>query len=413
MRSPLRELAGLFLRLGATSFGGPAAHVAMMEDEVVRRRQWLSREEFLDLVGASQLIPGPNSTELAIHIGYRRGGWPGLLIAGAAFILPAMAIVWAIAWAYVAYGALPAAGALLAGVKPVVLAVVAQALWGLGATALRSAVTLAVASAALLATLLGVHELLVLGIAALVTAIDARVTRGGNPWERRGALAPILATTDAMDAARPALRLAAQAAERARELLGDGRERAVAGGAALAGALGLGGVTLGKLFLVFLKAGGLLFGSGYVLLAFLRTDLVVRLGWLTEGQLLDAIAVGQFTPGPVFTTATFVGYVLAGHGGALLATLGIFLPAFVFVALTAPVLARLRTHAGLRAALDGLNAASLALMAAVTLPLAGDALARPRLGVPLFAASLLLLVRWRVNSAWLVLGGAAAGLAFG
>lgn len=395
----LGELARLFLRLGTTAFGGPAAHVAMMEDEVVRRRGWLSREEFLDLVGASQLIPGPNSTELAIHIGYRRAGVPGLLVAGVCFILPAMALVWLVAWAYVTYGTLPQVGGLLAGVKPVVLAVVVQALWGFGRTALTSAVTLAVAVTAGIAVALGVHELIVLLAAAALTVIDARVTRGGNLWERTGSrsVAPpwLVSQSGATAVATSGATAAATAA------------------ATTVAIPALAVVSLGKLFLVFLKAGALLFGSGYVLLAFLRTDLVVRLGWLTESQLLDAIAVGQFTPGPVFTTATFVGYLLAGNTGALLATIGIFLPAFVFVALTAPVLARLRTDATLRSALDGLNAASLALMAVVCAPLAREAFARPWLAAALFAVSYAALVRWRVNSACLVLAGAIVGLASG
>jgi chromate transporter len=393
--TPLGAIAALFLRLGATAFGGPAAHIALMEDEVVRRRQWLTRAEFLDLVGASQLIPGPNSTELAIHVGYARAGWPGLLVAGACFILPAMAIVWLVAWGYVAYGTLPQVGGLLAGVKPVVLAVVAQALWGFSRTALSSAMTLAVAVTAGVALVLGVHEFVVLVAAAAITVLDARLTRGGNLWERptRMIAPPLVVEVSSAGVAPGAKGLAVSA---------------FAAAIPVAAAF-----SLGKLFLVFLKAGALLFGSGYVLLAFLRTDLVVRLGWLTESQLLDAIAVGQFTPGPVFTTATFVGYVLGGNAGALLATVGIFLPAFAFVALTAPVLARLRTDATLRAALDGLNAASLALMAVVCVPLAAQAFARPLLAVPLFLAAFVALVHWRVNSAWLVLGGAVVGLLAG
>lgn len=396
--TPLGAIASLFLRLGATAFGGPAAHIALMEDEVVRRRQWLTREEFLDLVGASQLIPGPNSTELAIHVGYTRAGWPGLLVAGACFILPAMAIVWLVAWAYVAYGTLPYVGGLLAGVKPVVLAVVVQALWGFSRSALSSAMTLAVAVTAGVALALGVHEFAVLVAAAAITVLDARLTRGGNLWERaaKSIVGPL-----SVNAAGTASGGASTAK------LSASASGLLASAAALPLAAAF---SLGKLFLVFLKAGGLLFGSGYVLLAFLRTDLVVRLGWLTESQLLDAIAVGQFTPGPVFTTATFVGYVLGGNAGALLATLGIFLPAFVFVAITAPVLARVHTNATLRAALDGLNAASLALMAVVCVPLATQAFARPLLAVPLFLAAFVALVHWRVNSAWLVLGGAVVGL---
>jgi len=367
--SPLRELAALGLRLGATAFGGPAAHIAMMEDEVVRRRRWITHERFLDLVSASGMIPGPNSTELAMHLGYLRAGWRGLVVAGLSFILPAMLITWVLAWGYVRAGALPAVGGILAGLKPVVFAVVLHALWGLGATAVRSAMTFAVAAAALLATWLGVHELVILAGAATVTWTDRRVIAGGDPLAHlSGAMVPLAlgGNADALP-------------------------------------------TLGGILAVFAKAGAFLFGSGYVLLAFLRTDLVERLGWLTESQLLDAIAAGQMTPGPVFTTATFIGYLLAGHAGAVVATVGIFLPAFIFVAVTAPVLERYVAHPDVRAALRGLNAASLALMIAVSLPLGRQALERPMVGVPISALTLLAIVRWRVNTGWLVLGGGAIG----
>lgn len=383
--SPLRELAALGLRLGATAFGGPAAHIAMMEDEVVRRRGWISRERFLDLVSASGMIPGPNSTELAMHLGYLRAGWRGLVVAGASFILPAMAITWALAWGYQRYGTLPALGGVLAGIKPVVFAVVLHALWGLGATAIRSAMTFAVAAAALIATWLGVHELVILAVAALVTWTDRRVIAGGDPLAHlSGSLVPF-------------------APSASWNLRGVGGSTLLLGGSAAATP------TLGGIFAVFAKAGAFLFGSGYVLLAFLRTDLVERLGWLTESQLLDAIAAGQMTPGPVFTTATFIGYLLAGHAGALVATVGIFLPAFLFVALTAPMLARYVTHPDVRAALRGLNAASLALMVAVSLSLGRAALGAPTLGVPLTLLSLVAIARWRVNAGWLVLGGGAIG----
>ncbi len=403
MTTPLRDLALLFGRLGATTFGGPAAHVAMMEEEVVRRRGWLDREAFLDLLGASQLIPGPNSTELAIHIGYARAGWPGLLVAGACFIAPAMLIVWAVAWAYVAYGALPAVGALLAGIKPVVLAVIAQALWSLARSALVSAVTLGIAAVALVAAIMGINEIVILAGAAALAGLDWRLTRGGNLWERGGPAGAIAlpATAAPLQQARDAL----GGAPADSVLSGAGGAVVAAGAAAAAPAA----FSLGAMFLYFMKAGALLFGSGYVLLAFLRADFVTRTGWLTEAQLLDAIAVGQFTPGPLFTTATFVGYVVAGNAGALLATLGIFLPAFVFVAVTAPLVQRLRSAPAARAVLGGLNAASLALMLAIALPLGHDALARPLLSVPLFLAALYLAVHQRVNSAWLVLGGALAG----
>lgn len=373
----LRELALLFLRLGATSFGGPAAHIAMMEDEVVRRRRWLTREELLDLLGAANLIPGPNSTELAIHIGHRRAGFPGLLVAGSCFILPAALLVAALGWAYVRAGELPALAGLLhgvlGGVKPVVLAIVLQALLGFGKTALRTRQSAALAVAAAAAAALGWNELLVLAAAGGL-ALAARAIRGGA-----GAAAVLPLPLTALTAAVPA----------------------AAGGAPFA---------LSHLFVVFLKIGSVLYGSGYVLLAFLRAELVVRLGWLSEAQLLDAIAIGQVTPGPVFTTATFVGAILGGGTGAAIATLGIFLPAFFFVALSGPLVPRLRSSPLAGAFLDGVNVASLALMAVVTVQLGAGAL-RDLPGVALFAASALLLLRFRVSSSWLVLGGAALGAA--
>jgi chromate transporter len=365
------ELALLFLRLGATAFGGPAAHVALMEDEVVRRRGWLTREQFLDYLGATNLIPGPNSTELAIHVGRERAGWPGLLIAGACFIAPATLIVMLVAWAYVKYGSLPAADALLYGVKPVVIAIVAQALWRLGATALRSAWTWLIAAAAVVAIGFGVHELAVLGAAAVLGAI------GGRRWTRAAVC-----------------------------LAGAAGAGAVTSAAATAAAASF---SLAHLFGVFVKIGSVLFGSGYVLLAFLRADFVERLGWLTEEQLIDAIAVGQITPGPLFTTATFVGYLLGGVPGALTATAGIFLPAFVFVAASGPIVPRIRRSAAAGAALDAVNAASLALIAVVSWQL-GRASLVDGWTVAMTAVTLLLLMRSRLNSAWLIAGGGLAGL---
>lgn len=367
-RTSLGELAALFLWLGATAFGGPAAHIAMMQDAVVTRRRWLSEERFLDLLGATNLIPGPNSTEMAIHIGWARRRWSGLVVAGVAFIAPAMLITGALAWFYVRFNAVPALAWLLQGVKPVVLAVVVQAIWGLAPRAARTLRlrVLAVASAAAVA--IGVHELLVLLGAGLVAVI------GGE--------------ADPRDAA-------------ARSLAAPMLVPVAAAGVAS-------GVTLPSLFWVFLKTGSVLFGSGYVLLAFLRADLVERLGWLTESQLIDAIAIGQITPGPVFTTATFIGYVLAGTGGALVATAGIFLPAFIFVAVSGPLIPRLRGSPRASRLLDGVNVASLALMAVVTVELGRTAivdLATAGIAV----ASALLLVRCKINSTWLVLGGAALG----
>jgi chromate transporter len=374
------DLAALFLKLGTIAFGGPAAHTAMMRDEVVARRRWLTDREFLDLVAATNLIPGPNSTELAIHIGHRRAGWPGLLIAGACFILPATLIVFAIAWAYVQYGARPDVRGVFTGIAPVIIAIVIQALWNMAKTAVTSVGLALLGVASLVAVLAGVHELLVLGFAGLVAVVGTMA----RPSEARTAA---LAGLASLSAIRP------------RGLIAS----AVASTGAIAS------VSLGTLFWIFLKTGAVLFGSGYVLLAFLRADLVERLGWLTEAQLIDAIAVGQFTPGPVFTTATFIGYLLGGTSGAALATIGIFLPAFFFVAVTAPFIPRLRTSKVLSAALDGVTVASLALMASVIWQLGELALAS-WLHAAIAVVSLIVLVTTRVNSAWLILLGAIWGV---
>ncbi|MDO9695510.1 MAG: chromate efflux transporter [Candidatus Latescibacteria bacterium] len=378
----LRELAGLFLRLGALSFGGPAAHNALMRTEVVHRRGWLTDAEFLDLMGATNLIPGPNSTELAIHIGHRRAGRPGLLVAGACFILPAVLITLVFAWAYVRFGALPRVAALLDGVKPVIVAIVAHALWGMSRSVLKRPLPIVLAVGSLLALLAGVNELLVLagaGLAALATRL---------PRLRRPPVALLLGLGGFLAAAS---RLPAAAVAGAAEIVARP-------------------FALSSLFLFFLKVGSVLFGSGYVLIAFLRADLVDRWRWLTESQLLDAVAVGQVTPGPLFSTATFIGYLLGGVPGAMLATLGIFLPAFVFVALSGPLVPRLRRSPTAGAFLDGVVAASLALMAAVSWQI-GRAAVRDVPAAILATLALLLLARTRVGSLWLVLGGGLAGLA--
>ena len=375
----LRELAWVFGKLGATAFGGPAAHIAMMEDEVVRRRGWMTRERFLDLLGATNLIPGPNSTEMAIHIGLDRARWAGLVVAGVSFILPAVLIVTAIAWAYVRFGTLPEVAGVLHGVKPVIVAVVIQALWGLGRSAVKTPFLGAVAAAALAASLAGVNELIVLLVAGAVVAIARGAGERVRPPAASWLPLPLL-----------------------------GAATTAAGTTAAAAATTAFG--LWPLFLFFVKVGSVLFGSGYVLLAFLRGDLVERLHWLTEAQLLDAVAVGQVTPGPVFTTATFIGYLLGGPAAAAVATLGIFLPAFVFVAISGPLVPRIRRSKTAGAVLDGVNVASLALMAAVTLQLGRTAI----LDVPtaiLAAAGAVVLIRYKPNSAWLVLGGAIAGVA--
>jgi len=365
----LAELAWAFLKLGVTAFGGPAAHIAMMENEFVRRRKWLPHERFLDLLGAANLIPGPSSSELAIYIGYERAGWLGLLVAGAAFVLPAALMVTAIAWAYVQFGSLPQLGGILYGVKPVVIAVVVQALWGLAPKAVSSRWMGALAVLSGIALVCGVETLAVLvGAGALSLAVHrARTHRAGN-GAGLAFFAPVLAW---------------------------------GGGTSF---------SFLALFLTFVKMGAVVFGSGYVLLAFLRADFVDRLHWLTEAQLLDAVAVGQITPGPVFTTATFIGYVIAGPAGAAVSTVGIFLPGFVLVAATRPILERMRRAAGAGAFLDGVNAATLALMAVVTVQLARSALV-DAVTATLAGVGAVLLVRFKVNTTWLVLGGALAGVA--
>jgi chromate transporter len=374
---PLRQLALVFLKLGVIGFGGPAAHIAMMEDEVVRRRRWLPRDEFLDLLGATNLIPGPNSTEMAIHIGRRKAGWTGLLVAGSCFILPAAFIVTAFAWAYVRYGSLPQTKAIMYGVKPVIIAIILQALWGLGTTALKTRSLALVGAAGIILGFLGVHEL------AIIFGGGVGSARFLMRLKRRGAHDILSIIHGAPFAILAQMTTTAGAA---------------------ASSFGL-----WPLFLFFLKVGSVLFGSGYVLLAFLRSDMVERWHWLTEGQLLDAIAVGQVTPGPVFTTATFIGYVLGGYTGAVVATAGIFLPAFFFVAVSGPLVPRIRRSETAGAFLDGVNAASLSVMAVVTWQL-GRAASSDWLTVALLISSLVLLMRFRVNSAWLVFGGAIIGL---
>jgi chromate transporter len=380
----LGELAAFFLRLGTTAFGGPAAHVAMMEDELVRRRAWLSRERFLDLLGASNLIPGPSSSELAIHVGYQCAGWRGLLVAGSCFILPAAAMVAALAWAYVHFGRLPATSALLYGVKPVVIAVILQALWGLGRTAVKNKYLAVVGLLSVGLSIYGLHPLLLLLVAGMSVALTNGLMRG----LQRGTMS-CLAPLAAM---RGFIRNFAPIA------------KGTAGVAAMTVPLGM-----GSLFLVFLKVGAVVFGSGYVLLAFLRADFVTQRGWLTDQQLVDAIAIGQVTPGPVFTTATFIGYVLGGLRGAVVATIGIFLPAFLLVAMSGPLVPRLRQSKLAGAFLDGVNVASLALMAVVTWQL-GRASIVDLDTVLLAVASMIALLRFRLNSAWLVLMGGIVGM---
>ncbi len=381
-QSNLGEVAIVFLRLGITAFGGPAAHVAILEDEVVRRRRWITQEKFLDLLGAVNLIPGPNSTEMAIYLGYLRAGWPGLVLGGICFILPAMLMVMGIAWAYVRYGSLPQFEALLHGVKPVVIAIILQALWGLGRKAVKTKVLAAIGLLAVAAAGCFAVDALAVILAGGVVAGLA----GGRTREQGKRFKPILVMLVIAGGLLAFSRVAAE--------LGKTNEVRVG---------------LPSLFLYFLKVGSILYGSGYVLLAFLQGDLVTRWHWLTSAELLDATAVGQLTPGPLFTTATFIGYVLGGVPGAILATVGIFLPSFLLISVAGPLVSRLRRSVLAGAFLDGVSVASLALIAVVAWQLGREAIFDvTTLLLAIFSAVLLL--RYRINTAWLVLGGAAVGL---
>jgi chromate transporter len=367
--SRLAEVAALFLKLGFTAFGGPAAHIALMHDEVVIRRKWLTDEEFLDLLGATNLIPGPNSTEMAIHIGYVRAGWRGLLLGGLCFIVPAALIVLALAWLYVRFGTTPEAGWLLYGIKPVVIAIITQALWTLGRKALKNSGLIVIGAIAFALYFLGINEILLLFAGGLVFMLISNVPRVRE---------------------HPLMLLALSSSALAQATIP---------------------FSFSTLFLTFLKIGSVLYGSGYVLLAFLRADFVLRLGWLTDQQLLDAVAIGQVTPGPLFTAATFIGYLLGGIPGALLATLGIFLPSFMFVAISNPLIPKIRNSAWAGSLLDGVNASALGLMAAVTVQLGISSLI-DLYTIILAITSLILLLRYKINSTWLIAAGGIAGFIF-
>ena len=375
-RGSLREVAGLFLKLGTIAFGGPAAHVALMHTEVVGRRRWVSEQQFLDLVGATNLLPGPSSTELAIYLGLRRAGWRGLVAAGACFIAPAFAIVLGLAVLYDRYGTTPVATDLLYGVTPVVIAIITHALVLLGRTALKSAGLAVIGLAALGGYLAGLHPLLLLALGA---ALWLAVTGGRRLAARFGAPAILVPLAGPLLLQAPAT---------------------------------AGSVSLTTLFWTFLKLGSVVFGSGYVLLAFLHDDLVEGLRVISDRQLVDAVAVGQITPGPVFTTATFIGYLAAGTPGAVVATVAIFAPSFVFVPLIDRLLAAVRNRPWVRTALDGVNVAAVALMAGVAFQLARTALVDP-LTVTLAAATLAVLLRWQPNPTWLIGAGATVGLLHG
>jgi chromate transporter len=373
----LREIALLFLKLGAVSFGGPAAHIALIEAEIVRKRQWVTKQQFLDMLGAANLIPGPTSTEMAINVGFVRAGWIGLCVAGASFIVPAALITGVFAWAYVRFGNLPQAASVLAGIKPAVVAIIAMAIWRLGKTAVKDVGLGVLGAAALAAFFLRLNPILILFGGGLIGMLSRRMAS-----TVRSAALMLLPTVFPFRTAFGALAVAGTLAARP---------------------------SLGRIALFFLKVGAVLYGGGYVLLAFLEHGLVQQHAWLTRQQLLDAIAIGQFTPGPVLSTATFIGYILGGIPGAAVATIGIFLPSFFYVALLAPVLFRLRQSPWIAAFLDSVNVCAVALMAGVTFLLGVDALHRWPSWL-IAAASLFVLLRWKVSPAWIVLGGGIAGL---
>jgi len=377
----------VFLKLGTIAFGGPAAHLAMMEEEFVRRRQWLTQAEFLDRLATANLIPGPSSTEVAIFVGHLKRGWRGLIVAGCCFLIPASLIVLAIAWTYVRFGSLPKVDGVLSAIKPAVVAIVIQAVVKLGRTGVRTIPLLAIAVVAAALSVFGYGPVLVLVLAGLASAAAWAI-------ENRGPRMGSWGTTGLLNAG---------------PLKIVGIPKVVAGVMAVAAVGAAIPVGLVRLFLTFLKIGSVMFGSGMVLLAFLQTEFVERLHWLTEKQLLDAVAVGQFTPGPLSATATFIGYLVAGWLGAVVATVGIFLPGFVLVAVSGPFLPRLRRSPVVAAALDGVAAGSLALMAVVAWQLGKASIVNWTM-LLVFGASLIALLRFRVNSAWVI--AAAAGIGF-
>ncbi|PZO41758.1 MAG: chromate transporter [Pseudanabaena frigida] len=374
VKTKLWDLAIVFTKLGAIAFGGPAAHIAQIELEVVQHRQWLTREKLLDLLSISNLIPGPNSTELVIHVGLEQAGWQGMLVAGTCFILPAMLLVWGLAIAYVEYQTIPTVGWLLYGVKPVIIAIIIQALWKLGKSGLKNGLTWSAGLLVLVLYFLNINEIVLMLCAGVVVALVSNFNFLKNPKSLPSIFPPFSLFP---------LPLGAIASE----------------------VVPKNWITV---FLSFLKIGSVLYGSGYVLLAFVQQEFVDRTHWLTSQQLLDAVAIGQFTPGPVLTTATFIGYLLAGNLGAITGTIGIFLPAFILVLLINPFVSNLRKSPWIAGFLDGVNAASIGLMAAVAWELGRGAIDIWTIMVAI--ASLGILLKFpKINSAWLLLAGGAIG----
>lgn len=371
-RRNLKEVVLLFLKMGFTAFGGPAVHLGIMHDEVVKRRKWLNDEQFLDLVGATNLIPGPNSTEMTIHLSYLRAGWPGFILGGISFVLPAVLMVMGLAWSYQKYGAAPEVAWVLYAVKPVVIAIILKALWSLGKQAIKDLLTGITVLTVFILNLIGVDTLVLLFSAGIIVMLikNFRVLKKDPPTLK--ALLPL--SLPSVASLVPKV------------------------------------FSLSTLFFTFLKIGSVLYGGGYVLLAFLRSDFVVRLGWLTEKQLIDAVAIGQVTPGPLFTTATFIGYILAGIPGAILSTVGIFLPSFFFVAISNRFIPKMRQSIWFSEFLNGVNAASLGLMAAVTIQLA-KAVFVDLTSVFLAAISFILVIFTKISATWIILAAIVFGFA--
>ena len=372
-KQPLLQLARLFLKLSITAFGGPAVHIAMMHDEVVDRRKWLTDTEFLDLLAITNLIPGPNSTEMALHIGYKRCGLLGLITAGICFIVPTGFIVGTIAWGYTRYGDTPETLWLMYGISPVIIAILVKVIWKLGNSAIKNLTHVVLCISVAVLSLSGINEIVLLVCASLATLV-IRLSKGIT-------IAGVLTITASTTVVLKAIALQISQAVP---------------------------ITLTRLTLFFLKVGSILFGSGYVLLAFLRADLTARWGWLTEQQLIDAITVGQVSPGPILTTATFIGYILGGWMGAILATISIFIPGFIFVAATQPLMPRLRSSKLTSSLLDNVVVASLGLMLAATWHLTWSVIIDlPTIGLALVSA--IILTIWKTNPTWVILGGAIAG----
>ncbi len=406
----LKEIAALFLKLGTIGFGGPATHLALMDEEAVEKRGWLTRQHYVDLIGATNLIPGPNSTEMAIHIGFVRGGWPGLIVAGTCFILPAVVITTVFAWLYVQYGTLPHVMPIIAGIKPAVLAIIFSAGWRLGCKAISGWIAGTIAVSVAIASLCGAGEIPVLlsGSAfGTMWFLWIRREQSGPPDTKNAGMGALLLTGATGGTSR---------------ILPPGLASTLLTATAVPTS-----VKLGQLALFFLKVGAVLYGTGYVLIAYLQGEVVGQYRWLTDDQLLDAIAIGQFTPGPILSTATFIGYlVMAANGdhamglaGGAVATLAVFLPSFLLVLITNPIVPRLRRSPWTAAFLDAVNAASMGLMAAVTIKLAWRVFFPTAIwwspswqGLLIALLASVAVLRWKIAAVWVVLGGAASGIAF-